>query len=93
MPGAPTVFTHWWDAQGTLLTQADGDPLGGLYPLAQWEPGEVVQETRLIETAVLTGTVTLGIWDPESGTRWQATAADGQLLADGSFVLPPCTPP
>ncbi len=91
--GAPTVFVHWWSAGGALLAQADGDPLRGLYPLAQWQAGEIVQERRSIEAMVLEGSVALGIWDPEANARWQATDPAGETLPDGSFVLPSCSPP
>ncbi|MBN1920026.1 MAG: hypothetical protein JW892_02180, partial [Anaerolineae bacterium] len=45
----PTVFVHWWSTEGVLLGQADGDPLGGLYPFAQWQAGEIVEETRVLK--------------------------------------------
>ncbi len=92
--GMPTVFVHWWSAEAVLLGQADGDPLGGLYPLAQWQPGEVVRETRVLKANAPGGSkVTLGIWDPEIGARWQAANASGELLAEDCFTLPPCTAP
>ncbi|MGC9358542.1 MAG: hypothetical protein ACP5GX_11775, partial [Anaerolineae bacterium] len=86
MEGMSTVFTHWLaKADGALVTQADGDPLRGLYPLASWQPGEVIQEVRFIKGATTEGIVALGIWDPASGTRWEAVDAAGEPLPDQSY--------
>ena len=92
--GVPTVFVHWWSVEAVLLGQADGDPLGGLYPFAQWQAGEVVEETRVLRANGPGGSrVTLGIWDPEIGARWQAVDASGERLAEDCFTLQPCTAP
>jgi hypothetical protein len=84
--GTPTVFAHLLRADGALVTQADGDPVRGLYPLAQWQPGDVVRDVRIFEDAP-TGplTVAFGVWDPVAGARWQAVDADGTRLADDAF--------
>lgn len=87
LAGAPTVFVHLWSADGALLAQADGDPLRGLYPLAEWEAREIVRETRVLENAITAGTVTLGVWEPDSGARWQVAGSDGELLADPFLTL------
>jgi len=92
--GMPTVFVHWWSAEAVLLGQADGDPLGGLYPFAQWQAGEIVKETRVLRAKGPGGSrMTLGIWDPEIGARWQAMNASGERLAEDCYTLPPCTAP
>lgn len=86
VPGTPTVFAHLLGPDGSLIAQADGDPLRGLFPLAQWAQGEVVEDIRTFEAA---GdgplTVAFGIWDPTSGERWHATSASGEALADNAF--------
>lgn len=90
--GMPTIFTHWLGADGALVAQADGDPLQGLYPIAQWQAGEVVQDVRVINDAPPgEGVVTLGVWDPASGERWQITTMAGQILPDEGFRLDSCT--
>lgn len=93
-PGAPTAFVHLRDAGGTVLAQADGDPLGGLYPFSAWLSDEVVRETRPFVTEqgqpVLTeepGYAVVGIWDPQRGARWPAVDAAGEALSDGGFML------
>jgi hypothetical protein len=84
--GLPTVFAHLLGGDGALATQADGDPIRGLYPLALWRPGETVRDNRVFED-VPTGptSVILGVWEPEAGTRWTATDGGGIPLPDHAF--------
>ncbi len=42
-----TVFAHLRDAEGQVVAQADGPPLGGDYPTSFWAAGDKVIETRL----------------------------------------------
>jgi 4-amino-4-deoxy-L-arabinose transferase-like glycosyltransferase len=39
-----TVFLHVRDEQGKTLAQRDNQPLDGLYPTSQWQPGESVTQ-------------------------------------------------
>jgi hypothetical protein len=89
--GQPTLFTHWLDTGGALVAQADGDPLGGLYPLNAWRAGDVVHEERRVAAATGEGHVGLGVWDPIAGTRWPAVDAAGQPLPDQTYRLA-CSP-
>jgi hypothetical protein len=41
---AYTLFVHLVGADGVTLTQHDGQPLGGFYPTAFWDPGEQFDE-------------------------------------------------
>jgi hypothetical protein len=84
--GTPTLFAHLVGADGTLLAQADGDPLRGLYPFSLWRPGEVVRDVRAFDD-VPPGpvTVALGVWDPMTGLRWEATGPDGGPLVEDAF--------
>jgi 4-amino-4-deoxy-L-arabinose transferase-like glycosyltransferase len=43
-----TVFVHLRDGDNATVAQADGQPLGGLYPTSAWRPGEIVPDYRLI---------------------------------------------
>lgn len=88
--GSPTVFAHLWAGE-QLVDQADGDPLGRLYPFAQWRDIEVVNETRFFNAAPA-GPVnaTLGIWDSTTGQRWAAVDAAGQPLPDHVFTVGEC---
>lgn len=60
-------FVHVLDANGQVVAQADGEPLGGAYPMSWWARGEVVTETVVIDISGLTaGTYQLGVgwYDP-----------------------------
>jgi len=39
-----TVFLHLRNEQGKIIAQRDGQPLDGLYPTSQWQPGEPVTQ-------------------------------------------------
>lgn len=84
--GAPTVFAHLLGADGSLLSQADGNPLLGLFPFSLWRPGEVVHDVRTFD-GVPPGpaTVALGVWDPTVGVRWAALGTDGEPLPEHAF--------
>jgi len=94
LSGQPAIFTHWLGPDGKLVAQADGEPLRGLYPLAQWEVGDVVQVTRVIEglSRSSQGTVTIGLWDPASGQRLPALDAEEAPLPDQALRIEECTP-
>ncbi len=81
--GGPTVFAHLLDADGRLVAQADGDPIRGLYPIAQWRQGDTVRDVRVFRDAPPGPlTVAFGVWEPSVGTRWVATDGSGARLAD-----------
>jgi hypothetical protein len=79
-----TVFAHLLNAEGTLITQADGYPLLGMQPFWVWTPGEIVRDVRHFEP-VSSGeyTIRLGLWEPATGKRWSA-----KEHADGTVLLP-----
>lgn len=82
----PTTFVHILNTSGEIVAQADGDPLHGLYPFALWQLNELVQDTRLV--SVITNEVTsvnVGLWEPASGTRWEAFDQSGAPLPDSVF--------
>lgn len=84
--GAPTVFAHLLGPRGLLVAQADGPPLRGLYPFAEWRPGEVVRDVRVFDDAGLGGSyVSFGVWDPLAGVRWPAFTVTGDRLPDDAF--------
>ncbi len=87
--GAPTVFAHLLDGEGRLVAQADGDPIRGLYPLAQWREGDTVRDVRVFD-GVPSGplTVAFGVWDPTARVRWLAVDAGGARLADDAARCP-----
>jgi hypothetical protein len=70
-PVAETIhaFVHVRDADGRIVRQADGAPVGGGYPFALWSVGETVRERRTINDVPPGGTVAIGVYRPESGER------------------------
>ncbi|MGD1993455.1 MAG: hypothetical protein PVI59_09700 [Anaerolineae bacterium] len=84
--GFPTFFAHLLGPDGNLLTQADGDPLRGLYPLNQWQPHQVVEDMRTFDGISEGGSVvSIGVWDPAASLRWPGGDPGGQPLVDDAF--------
>lgn len=87
--GTPTIFAHLLGPDGTLLAQADGPPLRGLYPLQTGQPGEIIHDVRTFEGVTpQVGAIAVGVWDPEAGVRWEARDPSGQLLTDDAYRCP-----
>ncbi len=40
------VFVHLLDANGTVIGQHDGDPVGGYTPTTRWKQGELIADTH-----------------------------------------------
>jgi len=79
-----TVFVHSLNAQGELVGQADGPPVANHYPTTVWRSGEIVQDSRLVPPGER---YLVGLYDPATGERLPAFAADGTRLADDAVVL------
>jgi len=79
-----TVFVHLRAADGFVRGQADGPPVSGHYPTGNWRPGEVVQDIHPLPAEVWPHTdhLAIGLYDPVSGERLPAFAADRQRLPD-----------
>jgi hypothetical protein len=86
-----TIFVHLLDAGGSLLAQADGVPYTGLYPLPNWQPGQVISDTRplasLLPDPANLAAIAIGLYDPVSGERLPAADAAGHPLPDNTFIL------
>jgi len=81
-----TVFVHVVDASGQLLTQADGDPVGGSYPFDIWAvgPGGVIRNTT-------NGGVN---WQPQTSGTFNAlldvdfaSTSTGWAVGTGGIIL------
>jgi len=79
-----TVFVHSLNDQGELAGQADGPPVGNHYPATAWRPGEIVQDSRLVPAGAC---YLVGLYDPATGERLPAFAADGTRLPDDAILL------
>ena len=85
-----TVFIHFQAADGFVLAQADGPPVKNHYPTTQWQPGEIVQDIHdlpPIDNPQIKNLV-LGLYDPETGTRYPAFGPAGEPLADDALHVP-----
>ena len=83
-----TVFVHLYDPQGRLIAQADGFPLGGLYPFSQWRKGEVYIDYREISSSpqeALRCTLAVGLYRTDNGSRAPAEDAQGLPLPDQAW--------
>lgn len=85
------VFAHLITPSGVLITQADGYPMGGLYPFWLWQPGDIVEDIRylLLPADVEPGPyrITVGVYDPAT-TRLVATIPDqGTRAADDAVPV------
>jgi hypothetical protein len=82
-----TIFVHVTDAAGNLLSQADGVPFDGLYPLPNWLPGQFITDRRTLALDERAAAVTIGLYLPDTGERLPALDATGQPLPEQSFSL------
>jgi hypothetical protein len=79
-----TTLVHLYDADGALITAADGPPMGGHFPTALWTSGDLITSTHVLP---LDGhSLGLGWYDPASGARLAGSVADTPL-PDGIYTL------
>jgi hypothetical protein len=79
-----TVFVHSLNADGQLVGQSDGPPVANHHPTTAWQPGDIVQDSRLVSTGER---LLVGLYDMTSGERLPAFAADGVRLPDDAVVI------
>jgi hypothetical protein len=66
------VFTHLRSSDGDIIAQHDGPPAGGVRPLTEWSPGEIVVDVH--QMAFVDGyrdyigpaTLIVGLYNPEA---------------------------
>lgn len=93
--GAPaedyTVFVHLLDEEGQLVSQHDGEPVGGDYPTSFWDEGETVKDEHAltlpagVELQQLS--LRVGMYRGDTGQRLNVADAQGQTVGD-SVLLP-----
>jgi len=89
------VFVHILNEAGQVVTQADGDLVGGYVPIGLWPPNDRVQERRVLSLAHLPPgryRVALGLYNRTTQQRLNPASAsvslqDGALLV-GEFNWP-----
>jgi hypothetical protein len=76
-----TAFVHLVDASGDLLTQSDHPPIEGAYPTALWDSGDVVHDPHRLTVGDTAAsgvcTLSIGMYDPETGERLPAYKEQG----------------
>ncbi len=87
-PESLTVFIHAIDEGGQLLIQGDGDPIAGSFPLGQWPSGLMADDQRLLPIGGSGLRLLIGLYDRNTGERWTAETAEGELLPDNALILP-----
>jgi hypothetical protein len=88
-----TVFVHWLDEGGQILTQQDNQPRNGTYPTGLWEEGEIVEdlyhltvptEVSVDQQPVI---ITLGMYCLETMERLAVSDENGQHLVGDQIIL------
>jgi len=74
------VFVHA-RRNGALVAQHDGDPAGGLYPMSQWQPGDVVVDEHALPGA-WNALVVVGLYRRDTGQRAPVVDAVGNVVGD-----------
>jgi len=85
------VFTHLMDDSGTLVTQDDALPLGGLVLTSEWQPREIIEDVYHLDVPVdiRDGEYQLevGMYIPDTGMRVPAMDAAGNRWLNDTVVL------
>lgn len=84
------VFVHLLCPDGRLVAQDDNVPGQGWYPSAIWLAGDAIRDEHVLEpTDAPAGACALsvGLYDFDTGYRWEATDDGGQRFADDRVTL------
>jgi hypothetical protein len=85
------VFVHLIGADGTLLSQHDGEPAQGVAPTSQWLAREVIADSHTIPIPVdIAGdeaTLYVGMYSPGTGERLLALGFDGTPYPNNAISL------
>jgi hypothetical protein len=86
------VFVHvLHPTEETIIAQADAMPQGNTYPTSQWTKDEVIPDEIILSLAdVSTGAfrVAVGMYDPDTGSRLEASAEDAVTVSANRIILP-----
>ncbi len=86
----PTVFVHVVSQQMAAgappIGQSDGPLAQGYWPVAAWQPGQVIHERRIIDMQepldLAHHEILVGLYDAVTGVRLSAYSPQGELLGD-----------
>jgi hypothetical protein len=88
LPEDYTGFAQVFDAEGKLIAQGDGPPLGGDYPSSYWQAGERLTDTRIIETGgAQPAYLLVGFYRLDDGVRLPVVGPGGQRVLDDALRL------
>ncbi len=88
-----TVFVHWLDEEGRILTQQDNQPRNGSYPTGLWDEREIVEDLYHlpVPAEVLAGQqpviIAVGMYRLETLERLSISDGNGRHLADDQIIL------
>ncbi len=92
VPADYTVFAHLLDKSGEKVSQGDGPPRDGYWPTSRWRPGEGIGSRHIIPLPagidLERAGLGIGLYDPTSGRRLNATQPSGAPWPDGMIRLP-----
>lgn len=87
-----TVFVHLYDKEGQLVAQADGFPLGGIFPPTAWEKDDVIRDARHLDVAgkddLMGYQLGVGLYHTDTGERLPGIDSEGKDLPERTFSLP-----
>lgn len=86
----PQIFIHAVDAAGNLIAQSDGAAYGGLYPVADWSPGEIVRDERMLTLpqGAQPAALQVGLYDLATLQRLPVTVENGLTERDQAVQIP-----
>ncbi len=85
-----TVFTHFVDASGRTVAQADGEPLGATYPTSEWRVGDrVIEERGVAPLPPGVYRVRVGWYDRATGERLPLPGSADNTFDAGTVEVRP----
>ncbi len=94
--GEVVVFVHVLNAHGERVWGADSPPLGGLYPMQEWQKDEIVADPRPLALPALPAgqyTIAVGLYGRESVQRLPVYDAAGRPMPEAIIPLITLTVP
>lgn len=80
-----TVFVHLVDQEGKLRGQGDSVPMGGMYPMSAWLPGQLIEDRHVlqVDSTIPPGSyrVQVGLYDPATLERLEVVSPEGPVLS------------
>jgi hypothetical protein len=86
-----TVFVHLYDSEGKLWAQEDNLPVGGTFPMSEWQSGQTVVDSYDVEVPpdAPSGSLSLmaGLYDSQTVERLAAVDQAGRPLPENRVPL------